>query len=418
MSVHKQILQNNVMLITQELPEHRIASMGFWFSVGSRNEQKGEYGITHFIEHLLFKGTSEKSARELSLFFDKAGGYVNAYTDRENVCVYCTIPVSGSNVKNAMHTLCDMSCHAVFPEQEVQKERTVVENEISSSLDDAEGCAMDAAAACVWPNQNISRSITGSIADVENLTREQIVHWYESYFVFGELTVVCVGNFRERDLVEELSLLPVHAVPKKYPNQRHYNDIPVWTSGRNYIPTDFTQLHLIQAYPVDVPFSPKSDIVLDVFNALAGDTMSSRLFQVLRESNGLCYNVYSFVSEFEDAALWSAYASCDKANGKTVAHLLQHELERFVHDDFSDEEIEAAKEHLCGEEIINSEDVEYIMKRIHRNYSLGFPFFETDDIIRNIRLVTKDDIVAFVKKILDKKNCAFVAFGASSQEEL
>ncbi len=417
-SAHKQLLKNNIMLITQKMPEHRIASIGFWFSVGSRNENTGEYGITHFIEHLLFKGTSEKSARELSLFFDKAGGYVNAYTDRENVCVYCTIPAFGSNVRNAIHTLCDMSCNALFPEAELQKERAVVENEISASLDDAEGCAMDAAAFCVWPDQNISRSITGTIADVDSLTRVQILQWYKKYFVSGELTVVCAGNFNEQEIIEELLLLPEHAEPKKYPAQKHYDKPPVWKSGSNFITTDFTQLHLIQAYPVEMPLSPKDDVVLDVFNALAGDTMSSRLFQTLRETNGLCYNVYSFVSEFEDAALWSAYASCDKANGKDVARLLQHELERFVHDDFSDEEIEAAKEHLCGEEIINGEDVEYIMKRLQRNYSLGFPFYETDDIIRDIRLVTKEDIIALVKKLLDKKNCAFVAFGASSQEEL
>ncbi len=417
-SAEKQLLKNNVMLITQKMPEHRIASIGFWFAVGSRNEHAGEHGITHFIEHLLFKGTTEKSARELSLFFDKAGGYVNAFTDRENVCVYCTIPSFENNVRKAMHALCDMSCNALFPEQELQKERTVVENEISASLDDAEGCAMDAAALCVWPEQNISRSITGSIEDVDSLTRAQILQWYKTYFVSGELTVVCAGNFDEQELIEELLHLPCHSVPKKLPEQRHYNDTPVWKSGSNFIPTDFTQLHLIQAYPIPVPLSPKDDVVLDVFNALAGDTMSSRLFQSLRESSGLCYNVYSFASDFEGAALWSAYTSCDKANGKLVARLLQQELERFETDDFSDEEIEAAKEHLCGEEIINGEDVEYIMKRLQRNYSLGFPFYETDDIIRNIRLVTKEDIIAFVKKLLNKNNCAFVAYGASSREEL
>ncbi len=406
------------MLITQNMPEHRIVSIGFWFSVGSRNERNGEYGITHFIEHLLFKGTSEKSARELSLFFDKAGGYVNAYTDRENVCVYCTIPSFGKNVRNAIHTLCDMSCHAEFPEQELNRERTVVENEITASLDDAEGCAIDSAALCVWPDQSISRSITGTVEDVERISREQILQWYEKYFVHGELTVVCAGNFNEQDLIEELSLLPDHLQPKCYPEQRHFNEAPVWKSGSNYITTDFTQLHVIQSYPVSVPLTPKSDVVLDVFNALVGDTMSSRLFQALRESNGLCYNVYSFISEFEDAALWSAYASCDKANGKDVARLLQNELERLINDDLHDEEIKAAKEHLCGEEIINGEDVEYIMKRLQRNYSLGFPFYETDDIIRDIRLVTKEDILELVKNLLDKKNCAFVAFGASSTEEI
>lgn len=418
MAVNKQILKNNVMLISQEMPEHRIASIGFWFSVGSRDEREGEYGITHFIEHLLFKGTSEKSARELSLFFDKAGGYVNAYTDRENVCVYCTIPSAGNNVCNAIHVLCDMSCNAIFPEDELQRERTVVENEITASLDDAEGCAMDSAALCVWPDQHISRSITGTVSDVDRITRRQIMDWYKKYFVSGELTVVCAGNFNQSDIIRELSLLPEHETPKSYPEQRHYNDNPVWKSGKNYIPTDFTQLHILQAYPFDIPLSEKDDVVLDVFNALAGDTMSSRLFQALREDNGLCYNVYSFVSIFEDAALWSAYASCDKPNGRIVAKLLNQEIERFLKDDLSDEEIEAAKEHLCGEEIINSEDVEYIMKRLQRNYSLGFPFYETDDIIRAIRQVSKDDILNFIKKLLNKKNCAFIAYGASCTEEI
>ena len=418
MSVHKQILKNNVMLITQKMSGHRIASIGFWFSVGSRNECKGEYGITHFIEHLLFKGTAEKSARDLSLFFDKAGGYVNAYTDRENVCVYCTVPSFGSNISSAVHTLCDMACNAAFPEDELLKERTVVENEISASLDDAEGCAMDSAALCVWPDQNISRSITGTIEDVQSINREQILRWYDRYFVHGELSVVCAGNFDEDDLVKELSKLPMHQEPKNYPDKRHYDENPVWKSGRNYIPTDFTQLHILQAYPVPVPLSTKDDIILDVFNAVAGNTMSSRLFQVLREANGLCYNVYSFVSIFEDAALWCAYASCDKSNGKSVVCLMQEELERLVHEELTDDEIEAAKEHLCGEEVINGEDVEYVMKRLQRNYSLGFPFCETDDIIKDIRLVTKEDILSLVRRLLNKDKCAFVAYGASSAEEI
>lgn len=406
-------LRNRVMLFTEPVVTSKTVAIGFWFSVGSRLERDGEHGITHFTEHLLFKGTRTRSARDIACAFDRIGGYVNAFTERENVCVYCTIPGGTESVETALSVLCDMCNNSVFPEDEIERERAVVKSEIASVEDDPEESAMDRVSECVWPGQSLSTSITGSSEDVDSITREQLLDWYDKYFVNGNLCVFAAGMVDSDFIAEKLETLSLKSdVPIEF-SEQGFGKLPVWKNGFSFIKAGFNQTQVFELFPLAMPVSEKDYYTAAVFNAIAGDSMSSRLFDSMRERSGLCYTVYSFFTFYADVAAWCAYASCDNDKAVSVASLFIDEIEKISRSGVSDAELEAAKMHLCGEEILGSEDMEFRMKRMQRNYSMGFNLNDTSRILECIRSVTKNDIIEFIEKLFDFNKMAFVVYGKS-----
>ena len=407
------VLKNNVLLITESVEGARTVSIGFWFAAGSRYERDGQHGISHFCEHLLFKGCAAfgaepaRSAHEIAAAFDRIGGYVNAFTEREAVCVYCTVPAESSSVATALSVLSGMAEHADFPEEELERDRAVVKSEIVASLDDSEEAAFDAAASAVWPGQSVSASISGSMSDLDGLLRGDVCAWYENYFAKGELTVCAAGAVSEELLRPVLETLSVHRPVRRF----HFGSPPVWKPGTCFVSAPFRSQQLFLLYPCVLPETMQDYCTMSVMNALAGDTMSSRLFEALREKSGFCYTVYSFFTFYEDAALWSAYCSCEKRNALPVSRILHAELEALRTGGVTEDELTAAKEHLCGEEIIGSEDMEFRMKRLQRNHALGFPQVETDDIVLNIRAVSQDSVRSMLNALFNIEKKAFVSYG-------
>ena len=426
-----QELRNGVMLITEPVAAAKTAAIGFWFSTGSRDEPDDKRGITHFVEHMLFKGTKTRTPFEIASVFDKMGGYLNAFTEREDVCVYCVVP--SESVHLALDVLCDMAVNSDFPDEELERERVVIESEIIASADDPEEAALDAVGESVWPDQRISASISGTIQDVETLTREDLFKWYDGHFVHGQLAVCIAGGFESGNVQKLISCLPERA---KQPGpivetaltgketdrgigpHRFLDQKPDWKNGIRFITARFRQEQFFVLYPIPYPVTKKQYASLAVVNALAGDTMSSRLFQTLREQGGYCYTVYSFCSFYEDTGCWCAYASSAKKNSVRTAKDLSAELTRLAADarngKIADEEIEAAKEHLCGEEIISGEDMEYRMKRLARNFLCGYAQVSTEDIVNEIRMLGRKSVESCIAALLDEKKQSVVVFGPRS----
>jgi len=406
-----QTLPNNVLLLTEPVAQTKTAAIGFWFSAGSRFEGECQHGIAHFTEHMLFKGTTTRTSHDISCTFDRIGGYANAFTERETVCVYCTVPAVKGAVQKAVELFCDMSTNALFAQEEIEKERTVIQNEIAAAEDDPEEAALDKVAAAIWPGQNISRSIGGTVAEVAQITRESLLDWYQEKIVQGELVVCAAGNFDEQEIIDLIKNLPLHKRCGMYP--KHFeNEKPKFEPGLSFIQSRFSQEQLFVLRSYRTPVDEKEYFALAVLNAIAGDSTSSRLFETLREKSGFCYTVYSFFTFYEDACVWCAYASADKKMTRKVSALLLEEIKNLVIVPAEEKEIEAAKEHLCGEEIISSDETEYCMKRLLRNYEMGFELRDTDSTVQGIRAVTKEDIIQAAEKLLgnDAKS-AFISFG-------
>lgn len=413
MSVQTQILSNNVTLITEPVAGVKTAAVGFWFRTGSRFEPENMRGISHFVEHMLFKGTNTRSAFDIAASFDRIGGYINAYTDRENLCIHCVVPAD--YVTDAVKIITDMTSSSLFDSKEVERERSVIKNEIIASLEDSEEVALDAASAAVWPNHPVSVPIAGTVEDVEGLSREDLYSWYTDYIKNGA-TVVCVaGSFEQDCLKSVLETLPNRA---KADWSFVEGAAPQWTSGLRFQDAPFNQMQLFMQFPLEPHISEKDYYTWAIVNALVGDTMSSRLFQKLREEGGYSYNVYSFPTYYTDAACWCAYATASKKDTAGVVKTMYRELEKLKQDGFSEEEQNAACEHICGEEIISSEDMEYRVKRLFRNYSFGFSQKSTEEILSLIRSISKKEIEKTIQTLLDFDNASLFVYGSNPSKTL
>lgn len=413
MSVQTQILSNNVTLITEPVAGVKTAAVGFWFRTGSRFEPENMRGISHFVEHMLFKGTSTRSAFDIAASFDRIGGYINAYTDRENLCIHCVVPAD--YVTDAVKIITDMTSSSLFDNKEVERERSVIKNEIIASLEDSEEVALDAACAAVWPNHPVSVPIAGTVEDVEGLSREDLYSWYTDYIKNGA-TVVCVAGCFEKECLKSV----LETLPNR--SSADWSSIhglaPQWTSGLRFQDAPFNQMQLFMQFPLEPHISEKDYYTWAIVNALVGDTMSSRLFQKLREEGGYSYNVYSFPTYYTDAACWCAYATASKKDTAGVVKTMYRELEKLKQDGFSEEEQNAACEHICGEEIISSEDMEYRVKRLFRNYSFGFSQKSTEEILSLIRSISKKEIEKTIQTLLDFDNASLFVYGSNPSKTL
>ena len=249
MSVTTQILDNNVLLITEPVEGVKTASIGFWFRTGSRFESAETRGVTHFVEHMLFKGTKTRSPFDIAVSFDRIGGYINAFTERENMCVHCVVP--SAHVETALEVMCDMTQNSVFASEELERERDVIISEIISSQDDPEEAALDAASEAIWPGHPVSASIAGSVEDVQKLTRDSLLNWYEKYVVSGSLVVCVSGCVNEKSIAQNLSKLPSRIIPDyELPKDKVISDI--WRSGKMFTKAPFIQMQFFLQLPLKI----------------------------------------------------------------------------------------------------------------------------------------------------------------------
>lgn len=357
------ILQNGIHLLAEPIAATKAVAIGFWFSRGSRDETIGEYGITHFIEHMMFKGTSSLSAFDIACFFDRIGGYINACTERELVYLYCVVP--SQYVNESIQILFSMIRDSVFSELEIEKERTVIISEIVASYDDPEEMGGDLALSFMYPEQGISRPIAGTVKDVNTLDSDHIRSFYQTHFRDNPPVVTIAGNIDINSLITVLE------------NSRTFLSIsqtlpvsikPCWNSGQFFSVSDFSLSQIFLSYPLNSVHTSSDWFSWSLINAIIGDSVSSRLFQTIREQRGLCYSLYSSFNCNRDSAFWSAYVATPFEKTIEATELLLNEIQNIRKCSFGSIEIQHARTHLIGELLLSSEDTENRMKRIARQF--------------------------------------------------
>lgn len=413
-AITTQILSNNVVLIMEPVATVKTAAVGFWFPVGSRHEGADQRGVTHFVEHLLFKGTATRSAFDIALAFDRIGGYLNAFTDRESLCLHCVVPAN--HLTKALEVMVDMVSNSLLEHKEIERERAVIQSEIVSSQDDPEETALDAASEAVWPGHPLAAPIAGSVEEVGRLSRQVLMDWYQSHIVRGPLVICAAGNVDGDFLLKVAENLPQRGVcAKNWLGVARSNGWqgagPVWNSGLQFKDAPFRQMQFFLQLPACPPVSARDYYCWAVANAVVGDTMSSRLFQKLREEGGYSYNVYSFMTHYSDTTCWCAYASAARKDSRKVVATLYRELNLLKEEGFTPDELEAACQHVCGEEIIAAEDIDYRAKRLFRHHSLGFPQATTEEIVDLIHSLTTEEVAAALNKLLDFDKASLLVYG-------
>ncbi|MFD7734480.1 M16 family metallopeptidase [Kitasatospora phosalacinea] len=399
-TVRRTVLPGGLRVVTETLPTVRSATFGIWVGVGSRDETPVLNGATHYLEHLLFKGTARRDALEISAALDAVGGEMNAFTAKENTCYYAR--VLDTDLPLAIDVVCDMLTGSLVRPEDVESERGVILEEMAMAEDDPGDVVHDLFAKVIFGESPLGRPILGTQETVTALTRDQIAGFYQRRYKPENLVVAAAGNLDHAKVVKlvEQAFAPVLAKSKGHPAEVRRGVKAVRTAGRAAVlnrPTE--QAHLVLGVP-GVPRHDERRWAIGVLNAALGGGMSSRLFQEVREKRGLAYSVYSYSSSYADTGLFGIYAGCQPKRVEEVLKICRAELARVVAEGITEEELRRAIGQISGSTVLGMEDTGSLMNRIGKAELSYGHHLSVDEMLGKIAAVTLDDVHAVARDVL------------------
>ncbi|TMA66255.1 MAG: insulinase family protein [Deltaproteobacteria bacterium] len=398
----KTVLDNGIRIVSHEMPEHRSVSLGIWVENGSRHESEAENGLSHFIEHLLFKGTERRSAAQIAEEMDAVGGVINAFTSKEHTCYYAK--VLDENLPLAIDLLTDIFLHSSFDAQEIERERSVILQEISQAEDTPDDYVHDLFNLDFFKNHPIGRPICGSEETVNNFQREDILGFFKSRYRPRRVIVSTAGNFRHQALVEEMAARLGSVLDgDRQDGALSANGEPTPEMGSGVFPhaKSLEQVHLCLGVAGISQAHPKRYVAY-VLNTLLGGGMSSRLFQEIREKRGKAYSVYSFSSSYKDVGYLGVYAGTSLESTEEVVELILKELKKLAAGEIKDEELSRTQGQLVGSMMLGLESTDSWMSHIARNEIYFGKTVSTEEICQKIRAVSRDDMIELADTLFAK----------------
>ncbi|WP_432076999.1 M16 family metallopeptidase [Streptomyces wuyuanensis] len=404
-TVRKTTLPGGLRIVTETLPSVRSATFGIWAHVGSRDETPSLNGATHYLEHLLFKGTHKRSALDISAAIDAVGGEMNAFTAKEYTCYYAR--VLDTDLPLAIDVVCDMLTGSLILDEDVDAERGVILEEIAMTEDDPGDVVHDLFARTMFGDTPLGRPVLGTVDTINALNRAQISRFYRKHYDPTHLVVAAAGNIDHATVVRQVrkafeqagALTRTDARPVA-PRDGRRN---LRTAGRVEVLDRRTeQAHVV----LGVPGLARTDDrrwALGVLNTALGGGMSSRLFQEVREKRGLAYSVYSYTSGFADCGLFGVYAGCRPNQVHDVLKICRNELDRVAGEGLADDEIDRAIGQLSGSTVLGLEDTGALMNRIGKSELCWGTQMSVDDMLANIAAVTPDDVRAVAREVLGQR---------------
>ncbi|SFP09105.1 Predicted Zn-dependent peptidase [Salibacterium halotolerans] len=378
-------LSNGLRVVTEHTTTVQSMTIGIWIKTGSRYETAEENGISHFLEHMFFKGTVHRSAAEIAESFDKIGGDVNAFTSKEYTCFYAK--VLDKHTKTALSILADMLFHSTFDQEEIEKEKQVVMEEIKMVEDTPDDIIHDYLDREAFGHHPLARPILGTEESVRAFTRDGILDFRERHYTAGNMVISLVGN-ESSELIEQLERL-FGGLPRGYVEQPF--EKPLFLPGKTGIQKETEQAHLCIGFP-GAPMDDEAMYPLMLMNNALGDSMSSRLFQRIREDRGLAYSVFSYHVPFLDTGMLTIYAGTGLKQQEEAAAAVFEVVENIAADGLTDKEIENGKEQLKGNIILGLESTSSRMSRNGKNELMLGRHRTLEDTVQRLDHVTKEDI--------------------------
>jgi predicted Zn-dependent peptidase len=401
--VARTVLPGGLRVITESLPAVRSAAFGIWAGVGSRDESAGHIGATHYLEHLLFKGTRRRTALDISAAMDAVGGELNAFTAKEYTCYYAR--VLDADLPLAIDVLSDMVTGSLLEPKEVDAERGVILEEIAMNEDDPTDTVHEAFAARLFGDTPLGRPILGSVDSINAITRDQIAEHYAAKYTPDHLVVAASGRVDHDEVVEltRAAFEPVltgdaRPVPPRLAAQ-HDGEQGEPGTGVRLVSRTIEQANLVLGCE-GLARTDERKYALGVLNAALGGGMSSRLFQEVREKRGLAYSVYSFSSQHADTGIWGVYVGCLPAKADEVLAICRDEIAKVIDGGLTDAELDRGKGQLRGSIVLGLEDPSSRMSRLGKS-ELVYPNLEpVDEILAAIEAVSHDEIRAIAADVL------------------
>ncbi|MFD6993530.1 M16 family metallopeptidase [Streptomyces sp. NPDC059943] len=404
-TVRRTTLPGGLRVVTETLPSVRSATFGIWVQVGSRDETPTLNGATHYLEHLLFKGTKKRSALDISSAIDAVGGEMNAFTAKEYTCYYAR--VLDTDLPLAIDVVCDMLTGSLIEAEDVDAERGVILEEIAMTEDDPGDCVHDLFSHTMLGDTPLGRPVLGTVDTVNALDRSRIARFYKKHYDPTHLVVAAAGNVDHATVVRQVrrafekagALSRTDAVPVAPREGRR----DLRTAGRVELLNRKTeQAHIVLGMP-GLSRTDERRWALGVLSTALGGGMSSRLFQEVREKRGLAYSVYSYTSGFADCGLFGIYAGCRPSQVHDVLKICRDGLDQVASEGLGDEEIGRAVGQLSGSTVLGLEDTGALMNRIGKSELCWGTQMSVDDMLARIAAVTPDDVRAVARDVLGQR---------------
>jgi predicted Zn-dependent peptidase len=399
-TVSKTVLDSGVRILTEHIQGAPSVAISASVGVGSRDESHSHLGSTHFLEHLLFKGTAKRSALDISIAFDSVGGSSNAATAKEYTSYYARVQNSALGL--ATDLLLDMFTSATIEQADFDTEKTVILEELAMNEDDPEDVAHEAFADALMPNSDLGRPIGGSRESILAVSRQQVIDHYKQHYAPNTLIVAAAGGVDHAQLVElvERQLAEVGWTSKADPvarREQSYRTPPMPERFR-YIEKDTQQSHLILGF--QSPHSMDEDrFALAIYNTVLGGGMSSRLYQEIREKRGLAYSTYSYQHGYSDSGFFGLYAGCNAENSEDVIKLMREQLDSLAEHGVTDQEFELALGNITGSLALRFEASLARMNRLVGVELGSGEYLSVSDVLQKFSEQTKEDVLRVAKKI-------------------
>ena len=400
----KTTLTNSLIIVTETIPHIHSVSIGVWIRSGSRQETKDNNGIAHFLEHIMFKGTKKRSAREIARSLESVGGYLNAFTSKEQTCYYAE--VLDSQLPRAVDILSDMLSNSLFSPKEIEKEREVILDEIDSVEDTPDDLVQDIFVEKLYPENSLGYSILGTKENIRALDREQLFSFYRRHYTPENMVIAAAGNLEHEKLVK--------LCERKF-------QLPHSTTSEPAVPASLTgegeflyrrqinQTHICLGTTA-LPYNHTGKYELLLLNTLLGVGMGSRLFQNIREKYGVTYSIYSYVDFFRDNGLLAIYLGTEKNKKDQALRLVEKEIVQLKSKKISQTELNRVKTQLKGSLVLGLENSSKRMSRLAKMEIYLQKYHDIERVMRDIDKVTTTSLYELINHIFNSHQLLRVIF--------
>ncbi len=401
----KTTLDNGVRILSEEIPHVRSVAVGIWVNVGSRDEQDENNGISHLIEHMMFKGTEKRSPKDIAEELDAVGGQLNAFTTKEYTCYHAK--VLDEHIDLAIDLLTDMLFNSKFNEEDLEREKNVIIEEIKMYEDAPDELVHDIFTGTLWHGHPLGRPIIGSAEIVNSFSRKDLVDYYRKHYIPNNMVISLAGNIKHQQAVEKLT--PIFE-KLKAGEQRRVSTPPKGISNLNCQNKGTEQVHMVIGTP-GYQLDHRDVYTVQLMNTVLGGGLSSRLFQEIREQRGLVYSVYSYHSSYHDSGLFAVYAGLSKNNVNQAMELIFKEVKDISQNGITESELQRAKDQLKGGLLLSLENVNSRMSRLGKSELYLGKVLEPDEIVQKVYKVTNEDIQRVASEMFKPDNFTMAAIG-------
>jgi len=409
--VKKVLLGNNIPVLLENVKEVRSMCIGIWVKTGARYEQTDKNGISHFLEHMYFKGTERRSAEGIAMETDSLGAELNAFTSSEYTLFY--VKVLDEFMEKAVDLLTDIFLHSTLPVAGIEKERNIISEEINMVEDTPSDYIHELFSKHVWGESGLGQSVLGSKEIIDTFTREDLLNYVGRFYGIGNIVIACCGNFREEEF---MALLNSSLGRLGRVSEKRGESSTVFKSGIHAVTKDLSEAHVCLGVK-GIPYGSEDRYSMHLLNTILGSGFSSRLFQNIREKRGLVYSIYSYHMSYSDTGLWAVYAGTDKKHLGEVIDITVNEM-RSLSTTITPVELQRAKAQLKGNLILALESTSSKMTNIAKQEIYYGKYFSPEEVIAMVESVTLEDVKNVADRLVGARPLAITVYGPVKDEDI